>query len=602
MKEKNNGSVPARGEIDSRYQWDLTAVYATEDRWEEDCRRLEQMLADMAGYRGKLGKSATYLLQALRQRDQLQLLSGQIALYAYLKRDENMHYNRAVAMADEALSLETRVKSALSFFEPELAALDEAVIRQWVESNQQLKQYAHYLDNLFRRKPHILLPAAEELMAQAGEIAAAPYNIFSILCEADICFPCITDGTGKAVELSQGRYRQFLQSASREVRRQAFTSLNTTFSQYKNTLATSLGCQVKAAVFNARVRHFDGALQAALFEDNLPLAVYENVVNTVEANLAPFHRYMALKQRALGLKQIHMYDLYAPLVRDVQFSFPYNRAREIVLTALKPLGGLYSRRLEEGFYGGWIDVYENRGKRSGAYSWGTYTTHPYVLLNYNCSLYSLFTLAHELGHSLHSYYSNREQAPVNADYSIFNAEVASILNEALLNAYLLKNIEDKEKRLYIINHYLERVRLMVYRQAMFAWFEREIYCRHEAGAAMTGKDYSRLWLKLNRRWHGPAMHVDQEIAIEWARIPHFYYNFYVFKYVTGFAAATSIARKILAGEVPVRDRYLQFLAAGGSDYPLNLLMKAGVDMTSPRPLQDTLNQFAGLVAELDSLL
>ncbi len=393
-----------------------------------------------------------------------------------------------------------------------------------------------------------------------------------------------------------------MQSTDRQVRRSAYEAMYSTFGKFKNTLAASLNSQIKGGMFFAKARNFSSAREAALFVDNIPVSAYDNVVETVNANLEPLHRYVALKRRVLALEEIGMHDIYAPLVAEAKLEVPFAVGRDMVLTSLAPLGEEYVRDAEKAFTDGWIDIFENRGKRSGAYSSGSYSTKPFMLLNYDDTLSSAFTLAHELGHSMHSLYSKIHQPPSKARYPIFLAEVASTLNEALLNDHLLKVTEDRQKRLYIINDYLETIRGTVYRQTLFAEFEKDIYARTEAGQPLTNEDYSALWLELNKKYYGPEMVVDDFIGMEWARIPHFYYNFYVYKYVTGFAAATCLAQKVLAGDAGTTGRYLEFLKSGGSDYPLNTLNKTGVDMTTPEPLVTTLDVFAQLLTELEQML
>lgn len=600
MMENSKGRVPLREEIDQKYKWDVESVYADDVAWEKDFHRAGQLAEEIQQFAGKLGQDARTLLECLKLRDELSVLAGKVIVYSYLRQDEDTANTKHQGMADRARSLRIQLMTALAFIEPELLSLAEGVVESFLEQEPGLAEYRHYLDNVLRRKPHTLSPQEEKLLSMAGELDAAPYNIFTMLNNADMAFPEIIDEDGERVELSHGRFIKFMQSKDRRVRREAYEAMYTTYGKYRNTFAASLNSKIKGGIFFARARNFNNALEASLFEDNIPVAVYDNVVNTINANLEPLHRYVRLKKRVLGLDEIAMYDIYAPLVPEVKIEMSFEEARDLILTALAPLGEDYVSNASQGFRERWMDVFENKGKRSGAYSSGSYGTKPFILLNYDNTLNSVFTVAHELGHSMHTYYSNKFQPPSSASYPIFLAEVASTLNEALLNAHLLKITQDKQKRLFIINEYLETIRGTVYRQTMFAEFEREIYARTEAGQPLTNEDFSRLWRELNQKYYGPEMQVDELIGMEWARIPHFYYDFYVYKYVTGFAAATCLAQRVLAGQEV--GSYLEFLKSGGSDYPLQTLKKAGVDMTTAEPLETTLAVFAQLLTELEQLL
>ena len=602
MTEVKKSGVPARQEIEQKYKWDLESVYADETSWEKDFAKTKELAEKIKEFSGRLGDGAGVLLECLKLRDELMVLAGKVIVYANLRRDEDTANAKHQAMADRSGMLGVQVQTAVSFIEPELLGLEEGAVEKYLKAQKGLEEYRHYLDNVLRRKPHTLSPREEQLLSMAGELDAAPYNIFSMLNNADLRFPEICDEDGERVELSHGRFIKFMQSKDRRVRREAYEAMYTTYGQIKNTLAASLNGKIKGGMFFAKARNFATAREAALFEDNVPVKVYDNVIGTINANLEPLHNYVRLKKRVLGLEQIVMHDIYAPLVAEVKLEVPFEAGKDMVLTALAPLGREYVADAGKAFSEGWVDVYENQGKRSGAYSWGSYATKPFMLLNYDDTLNSVSTLAHELGHSMHSYYSRTNQPPAKASYPIFLAEVASTLNEALLNDYLLKVTTDKQKRLFIINEYLETIRGTVYRQTLFAEFEKEIYARTEAGRPLTNEDFSALWLELNKKYYGPEMEIDDLIGLEWARIPHFYYNFYVYKYVTGFAAATCLAENVLAGDEEAIGRYLEFLKSGGTDYPLNTLQKAGVDMTEPQPLVTTLGVFAKLLAELEELL
>lgn len=458
------------------------------------------------------------------------------------------------------------------------------------------------LDEITRQKSHVLSAQEEQIIAMAGDIASAPSNIYGMINNADIKFPCIKDENGQEVELTKGRYISFLESSDRRVRKDAFHALYSSYKKQKNTLAQTLSSSVKRDIFYSKVRKYSSSLEAALDEDNVTLDVYDNLISTISNNLEPMYKYVALRKRMLGVDELHMYDLYTPIIKDVKMEVPYSKGVELVIDGLKPLGDEYERILREGFKGGWVDVYENEGKTSGAYSWGCYDTHPYVLMNYQDDVSNLFTLAHEMGHALHSYYTNQEQPFVYSGYKIFVAEVASTLNEALLMEYMLNNTQDKKEKMYLINYYLEQFRGTVYRQTMFAEFEKIIHERAEAGEPLTPELLCNIYRDLNRKYYGPDIVIDEDIDMEWSRIPHFYRNFYVYKYATGFSAAASLAESILKEGQPAVKRYIDFLKGGDSDYPVNLLKKAGVDMTTPDPIIKAVKTFERLVEELDGLV
>ena len=461
--------------------------------------------------------------------------------------------------------------------------------------------YEHYLNNIIRQKDHYLSEKEEKLLALANDVTQAPENIFSILNNADLEFPVITDEDDNEVRLTHGRYIKFMQSKDRRVRKEAFNALYDTYDKFINTYATTLNSEIKTHVFRAKARNYDSSLEAALDEDNISVDVYNNLIKEVNNNLDSMHKYVSLRKKLLEVDELHMYDVYAPLIDEVDIDIPYNEAKGTVKTALKPLNDDYIQNLEKGFKSGWIDVYENKGKRSGAYSSGCYGIHPYVMLNYSENISDMFTLAHEMGHALHTYYSNKNQPFVDAKYKIFVAEVASTLNESLLIHYLLENTDDIEKRKYLINHYLEQFKGTVFRQTMFAEFERDIHRKVEKGEPLTADLLNNIYHNLNEKYFGDKMIIDQKIDREWARIPHFYYNFYVYKYATGFSAAAALSQKIInEGETAVK-KYLDFLKSGNSDYPLNVLKKAGVDMTSPAPISTALDVFGDLVDELEKL-
>ncbi|MCL6477665.1 MAG: oligoendopeptidase F [Peptococcaceae bacterium] len=598
----DKAGLPLRHEIPARYRWRLEDIYPDEKKWEQDFQQVLAMLGEVGIYQGRLGESAVTLLEALRLQDRIRELNEKVYAYARMRLDEDNTNNTYQALAERAENLSTRVESALSFVVPEILALPTGTLENFQRENPELALYKFALEEIARQKPHTLSPAEELIIARAGEVLTAPSNIFKMINNADIAFPTIRDEEGREVEVTHGRYIQLMESRDRRVRRDAFTALYGSYRKLQNTLVATLSSSVKRDIFYSGVRKFPSALEASLFADNISPAVYDNLIQTVRRNLGALHRYVTLRKKLLGLEDLHMYDLYVPIVKDVRWEIPYPEAVELIKAGLAPLGAEYGEVMARGFDSGWVDVYENRGKTSGAYSWGAYGVHPYILMNYRDNLNNVFTLAHEMGHAMHSYYSYREQPYVYAHYKIFTAEVASTLNESLLMDYLLKTVTNLDRKLYLLNHYLEQFRTTVFRQTMFAEFEKIIHERMEHGEALTSGFLNSTYHQLNVDYYGPEMVVDGDIDLEWARIPHFYTAFYVYKYATGFSAATALARRILEDGGPAVSRYLEFLKRGDSDYPLNLLKTAGVDMSTPQPVQEGLDLFSRLLDQLEENL
>ena len=594
--------LPARNEIPAESRWKLEDIYPSDDAWQADFDRLKPLAGRISSYQGKLDQSASLLLECLSLRDELGITSAKVFAYARMRRDENTANSHYQALTSRTESLLAEVGAATAFIEPDILAMPAGNLAEFRQSEPKLAPYNFYFENLLRQKKHVLSPAEEALLSKMSEVGQSSENIFTMLARADMKFPEIRDEKGQPAQLSEGRYRTYIMSPDRNVRREAFEKLFATYSQYRNTFAATLGGTVKKNIFYAGVRNYDSAIAAALESDNVPVAVYNRLVDTVNENLAPLHRYVALKKKALKLTEMHMYDLYTPLVPDAHIKMNYAEAQTLVQQGLHPLGAEYGKILDQALSSRWVDIYENQGKQSGAYSWGVYGVHPFVLLNFNHRLEDAMTLAHELGHSLHSYYSNSTQPYATHDYTIFSAEVASTTNETLLLDHLLKTTTDPKKKMYLLNEYLETIRTTVFRQAMFAEFERDLYARAEKGEAITADMLDAMWHDLNVKYYGPQMVVDKEINAEWSRIPHFYYNFYVYQYVTGFSAANALASQILTEGDPARSRYLSFLKSGGSDYSLELLKKAGVDMSSPEPIRITIQRFEKLLSELEILL
>ncbi len=597
-----NSSVPERNEIPAQYKWRLSDIYVDESQWQNDFDKLKAALTGISQYKGTLQQSADNLLTCLRLRDEIGILGGKLYAYARMHRDEDSNSTRYQALTGKTESLLAEAGTATAYIEPEILTLSEQQLQDFSRENSALDIYKFYFADLLRQKQHVLTPAEEEILSGISELAQAPQNIFTMLAHADMKFPETIDENGGRIQLSEGRYNALIRSTDRNVRQQAFTNLFNTYHKYRNTYAATLNSNIKKNLFYAKTRKYHSTLESALKPENVPLEVYTNLISTVHNNLEPLHRYVSLKKKALNLPEIHMYDLYTPLVKEVSMNFPYDEALNLVTESLKPLGPEYGKVLTEGLSSGWIDVYENRGKRTGAYSWGVHTVHPFVLLNYNDRYDAVSTLTHEMGHALHSYYSHTSQPYINASYTIFSAEVASTTNEILLLDYMLNKITDKQQRLYLLNQYLEQVRTTVYRQTMFAEFELRLYETAEQGETVTADLLDSLWQELNIKYYGSEIVYDNELNVEWARIPHFYSYFYVYQYVTGYSAATALADKIQHEGAPARERYLTFLKSGGSDYSLNLLKAAGVDMASPKPVEITLTRFADRLTEFEQLL
>jgi len=594
--------VPDRSEIPAEHKWHLNDIYASDELWQQDFDKLKVNLGTIEKFTGKLANSSQDLLACLTARDEIGIMSGQLYAFARMHRDENAADAKYQATTGKVESLLAEAGGATAFIEPEILAIPDAKLTQFRQSEQGLQEYDFYFANLVRQKSHVLSPAEEAILSRVSEITQASENTFNMLAHADMEFPQTIDENGNTVQLSEGRYSLFIRSNNREVRKQAFTKLFTTYNNYRNTFVSTLGGDVKKNVFYAKTRKYNSALESALEGDNIPTEVYDNLITTVHKNLTPLHRYVALKKKALNLGEIHMYDLYTPLVGDVQLSLPYEEGLKLVRTGLKPLGLEYGDILDKGLTSGWIDVYENKGKQTGAYSWGNYGTHPFVLLNYNNRYDAVSTLAHEMGHAIHSYYSQNHQPYSTSSYTTFCAEVASTTNEILLLEHMLNTTTDKKIKLYLINQYLEQVRGTVYRQTMFAEFEKLIHEMTQQNDTLTADALDKLWHDLNVAYYGQNIVIDKEIDVEWARIPHFYKDFYVYQYVTGYSAATTLAEKILHEGQPAQEKYLNFLKSGGCDYSINLLKNAGVDMSSAEPIEITLRKFSAMLDEMEKLL
>lgn len=594
--------LPARSEIAEADKWALEDLFLTDADWEAAVKQLEEQLAQLKGYAGKVSASADALYAYLTLADETENLFEKVLVYSNEKMHEDMGNSTYQGYAAQAQAAATRLSAAEAFFEPELLAMEESRLQGFLKEDPKLEKYRLLIDRIWRRKEHTLSAAGEEILAKTYEMATAPDDIFSMFNDADAKFGTIRDENGKEVELTHGRFGGFMESSDRRVRKEAFEALYQTYDQFKNTLAATYSANVKKAKFYADVRKYPSALAAALAPGNIPTEVYDNLIETVHRFLPAMYRYVALRKRTLGVEELHMYDVYVPLVADQTKKILFAEAKEIVKRGLAPMGEEYVSHLEEGFDHRWIDVYENRGKRSGAYSWGAYGTHPYVLLNYQGKLDDVFTLAHEMGHALHSWYSNANQPYVYSGYLIFVAEVASTCNESLLMQYLLKESKDKKEKAYLLNHFIDQFKGTLFRQTMFAEFEKITHEMYAKGESLTAERLCAVYMDLNRKYFGEEMVSDPQIALEWARIPHFYTEFYVYQYATGFSCAIALSKRILEmGEAGVAD-YMKFLKGGCSKDPIELLKMAGVDISTPKPVEDALQLFEELVSELEELL
>ena len=591
-----------RADVPQEFTWDLTPVFANDDAWFAEYEALKALPERIAEYRGTLGKSAKDLLAFLKFEDEVTLRLSSFLGYASCKGDEDTSNNFYQDMRGKATGTWVNISGALSFATPEIMAIDEKVLDSFYKDEPELETYRRSLYQIRRRAAHILSDEGEKLLAAAGEMADAPDRIRSTFSDADLTFDDVVDGQGNVHHLTDGTLVPLLESTDVKLRENTFKTFYKRMGEFKNTVASTLDAQFKQLRFFAGARKYSSTLEASLDVTEVPVSVYTNLIEAVHANLDKMYKYVALRKKLLGVDELHMYDVYTPIVPDAAVEIDFEQAKKTVLEALSVLGEDYTDMLKEGFANRWIDVYENVGKRSGAYSSGFGRPHPYVLLNHKNNLDSQFTLAHEMGHALHSYLTMKNQPVNTADYVIFVAEVASTCNEVLLMKYLLKNTTDKNAKAYLINHFLDQFKGTIYRQTMFAEFELEMGKMSENGETLTADALCKKYYELNKLYFGPDMVSDEEIALEWSRIPHFFYNYYVFQYATGFSAAVAIANRILEKGAPAVADYKRFLSSGSSTDPISLLKIAGVDMSSPEPINEALKLFGSLIDELDALL
>lgn len=593
--------IPLRSQLDPQYTWATTDLYPTDKDWEAQIPQIQAMVEKLKACKGTLGKSSQNLLAFLKLEDEFELLADPFACYAMYKKDQDTRDPNAQKMSGVMMNLLVQADEAVAFAGPEILEISDQDMDRFYQEEPELEHYRLALTRLRREKEHTLSQSEEALLASAGKLGQSPGTIYNLLGDADLPFPDAVDKDGNRHALSQGTFIPMEQSADRELRRSAFENFYSAYGQFRNTFASTLEAQMKQLQFFSDARKYPSPLQAALSANEIPVEIYHNLIQAVHQGFPAMHRYMRLRKQLLGVDELHYYDIYTPLVPDQDEQIPFEQAKEIALEALAPLGEDYLDMLREGFSNRWIDVYENQGKRSGAYSSGIYGHHPFVLLNYADTLNDVFTLVHEMGHALHSYLSGKHQSITYANYRIFVAEVASTCNESILMQHLLGQTEDPKRRAYLINYFLEQFRTTLYRQTLFAEFE--LWCSEQVqqGLPLTAESLCQKYAQLNREYYGDAICPDEQIALEWARIPHFYRNFYVYQYATGFSAAIALSQRILKEGAPAVKDYLGFLSSGCSKDPVALLRDAGVDMASPAPVEDALKLFASLVEQMEEL-
>jgi oligoendopeptidase F len=590
-----------RSKIDDKFKWQLDKMYSSKEAIEKDIKTVKEYINEVKEYKGKLGENKENFLNALSVYENASRLVQNLYVYTHMKQHEDTRINTYQGDASRTEMLSAELSMATSYIVPEIIAMDEKVLNEFLK-DEKVSFYKKFVVDLLRDKPHTLSEREEELLAATSEISSVPENVYDMLAYADMEFPEIEDENGEKVRLSHSNYSLYIKSKDKRVRKDAFEAEFNTYGMYKNTFASTLYGAIKSEIFYAKVRNHKSAIEASLFEDDINVEVYDNLISAIDESLPTLNKYIELKKKFLELDEIHMYDLYVPLTDKYDIKIPYEEAQDIILNALAPLGEDYLNVIRKAFSEGWIDVYENEGKKGGAYSWGSYGSHPYILMSYKDDLNSLFTLIHELGHSVHSYYSKSTQPYIYSSYKIFVAEVASTLNELLLINYLLEKSDSKEEKIYLLNYYLEQFRTTVYRQTMFAEFEKITHAKIEAEEPLTAEEFTNIYYDLNKKYYSKSSVVDELIGLEWARIPHFYSNFYVYKYATGFSAASALSKQILTGEEAAKERYINFLKSGGSDYPLNQLRGAGVDMEKKESVEEAINVFKSLVDELEKEL
>lgn len=583
--------------------WDLTTIFASDEDWERAFKKLEGYLGREEEVKGKIGDSAQHLLEALLLDTEIDEQLGKVYVYAHLKHDQDTSNAKYTAFEQRAANLASQFSARWSFMLPELMSIDEATLKSYVAELDGLKRFAFNLERINKKRPHVLSESEEKILAEASEALSASTNTFGMFNNADLKFDNVKDKEGNSLPLSHGNYITYLESDDRVLRENAYKEVYSKYGQFNNTLAQTLAGKVKASVFSSKVRNYESARAQALSNNDIPESVYDNLVQTVNDNLHLLHRYTKLRKELLGLDEMHMYDMYTPVIQDEKFEVTYEEAKAWMLKSLEPMGSEYTDVIKEGLTNRWVDVYENKGKRSGAYSSGTFGTNPFILMNWTDSVNNTFTLTHEFGHSAHSYFSRNNQPSNMSGYSIFVAEVASTCNEALLADYMYKHLDDDKKKLYLLNYQLDGFRGTVFRQTMFAEFEYLIHTLAEQNEPLTAERLNAEYRKLNKKYYGDAVITDDYIQYEWSRIPHFYYNYYVYQYATGYSAAYALSKKILEEGQPAVDKYInEFLKAGSSDYPIEVLKKAGVDMNEKTPIENACKVFEERLDAFEALI
>ena len=589
--------MPARSEIDDKFKWAVSDLYSSDEAWEKDYNSILELTDQPSELKGRMGESAGMLYKALKEYEQVEYITERVYVYAFMKYYEDTGNSKYQEISGKAQMAAMKVSEKYAFLEPELISIDADVLDKYISEDERLGMYKHFIDDCLAGKEHTLSEKEEALLAKASQMSTVPDEVFSKFNNADVKFGKVKRENGQEDELTNGNFATFMESQDRTVRKAAFEALYKQYGAYIYTIAAALYGNVKQAMFYADARGYKSTLNMYLDGSFIPENVYKNLIKTVNDNLDKMYRYVDIRKKALGVDELHFYDIYAPMVEDIDWKISYDEAKDIVVNALAPMGEEYVSHIKEGFNNGWVDVYENTGKRSGAFSWGAYGTHPYVFLNYSDTLNDVFTVIHEMGHAMHTYYSNANQPYIYAGYKIFVAEVASTCNEAILMQYMLKNTDDEKKKRYLLNHFFEQFKGTLYRQTMFAEFEMEAHAKAEHGEVLSAESLCAMYKKLNEKYFGPDMVIDDEIALEWARIPHFYTPFYVYQYATGYSAAIAISTKILAGDEQVIAGYRKFLSGGSSMHPIELLKLCGIDMTRPDVVQEALDVFGELLKQ-----
>ena len=594
--------IPQRSDIEEEYKWNLEDIYPSIEAWEADYDFIESNLDKFNNYRGQLSKSGKTIIECFRFDEEISKVLDNLYVYTSLNKDSDTRVSEAQGLIDRASALYTKYGEAVAFVEPELQKISEKKIKRFISKTNGLEEYSHYFDNLIRQREHILSEKEEELLAMAGELYRSPYKIYEALTTTDLVFPMVMNAEGDSIRLTRGRYSLMLLSEDPEVRKRAFLARTEAFEKIKNTNAAVMNSSLKKDLFLARAKKYSSTIEKALGADNVPIEVYDNLLNTVYNHVGSLNKYMELRKKVLGLDEIHLYDTAVPIVEDIDIKVTYEEAKSNLVEAFKPLGQEYVNLTKKALNSRWVDVFETEGKRSGAYSTGTYTSHPYMLMNYNGTMDHMFTLAHELGHSLHTYYANETQPYATADYAIFVAEVASTFNENLLLDYLMKNTDNKKEKLILLDQWINKFLGTVFTQVIFGEFERTAHQMVQDGNPITVESLNKIVHDIDEKWYGDVAVIDDGYALNWGRIPHYYWNFYVYKYATSYCASTALAKSVMDGDEGAIEKYMTFLQSGGSDYPIEILKKAGVDMSSPEPIEQAMQLFDSLVIQLEELL